>query len=73
MNNQDKTNQKASSGSGAEGALVRVGASTTGCAVVGAAIAGMIVGPAGSIVGAIVGGSIGLAASVTDTIRSSKE
>lgn len=55
-----------------EGVLVRIGASTAGCAAVGGAI-GSFFGPGGSGVGATVGGVIGLAASVTDTIRSSNE
>jgi len=74
MGNQVATQRKPASDSGLhlKGALVRIGASSAGCATVGAAIGYFFGDNAGSAVGALVGGFIGLAASVTDTIRSSK-
>ena len=55
--------------SGSEGALVRIGASTVGCAAFGGAI-GSLFGPSGVGIGAAVGGVVGLAASATDAIKS---
>jgi hypothetical protein len=55
-----------------EGGIVRIGASTSGMAVVGGAV-GSFFGPVGSGIGAVVGGAIGLAASASEVMNSTKD
>jgi hypothetical protein len=59
-----------SGGSTLEGAFIRIGASTAGCAAVGIAFAKLIGTPILGI--AEVAGLVGLVAAVIDTVKSSK-